>query len=671
MDEAIKLAKVRGDKEFSQKELEDACGVGVTVSREQISNIVTRFLDSVCDTITKASKPGPFLGKLRAVKDLKWADGKEIKDEFDAQFKAAIANASNAKPVEKKVEDEKVDELEVEEKEEIVFVARHLESAINSAELLEEHEKITGGKVRTRFPPEPNGFLHIGHAKAMNLSFGYSNSKDGETYLRYDDTNPEKEEQIYFDAIKEMVNWLGFEPTYITFTSDYFDRMHECAITLIKKGLAYMDFCSKEEIKKQRDDKINSPYRDTSVEENLKLFENMRKGKYDEGKAVLRVKIDMQHDNPNMRDFIAYRIKYSPHPHVGDKWCIYPSYDFSHCLVDSFEHITYSLCSLEFENRRDSYYWLLQALDLYRPHVYEFSRLNVTTALLSKRKILEMKKKGIIRAWDDARVMTLAGLRRRGYTKEAIISFINDVGVTRNKNLIPVARLEQSCRADLDERVDRVFCVMNPLKVTLKNYDEDRVELLDAPNHPKHDRGTRKLPFSKILYIEKSDFRMKDEKDYFGLAPNKEVGLRFGYNITCDEVIEKNGEVVELICSVDTEKKRKPKAHIHWLAEPVKGVAPLTAEIRLYEPLFTVEQPDATGDDYEEFINPNSEKTIKNAFVDPVFNNPDNVKPFSKYQFERIGYFCVDTDSKEGALVFNRTVALKADKAFTNTRAKK
>jgi glutaminyl-tRNA synthetase len=266
--------------------------------------------------------------------------------------------------------------------------------------------------------------------------------------------------------------------------------------------------------------------------------------------------------------------------------------------------------------------------------------------------------------------MTLAGLRRRGYTPEGIKSFCDDVGVTRSQNLIPVERLEQSLRTDLDDRVDRAFCVLEPLKVTLKNYDENKVELMDAPNHPKHDRGTRKLPFSKTLYIEKSDFRKKDEKDYYGLAPGKEVGLRFGYNITCDEVVEKNGEVVELICTVDTEKKRKPKAHIHWLAEPSKGQSPLTAEVRLYEVLFTTDSPDASGDDYEKFINPNSESVIKNAMVDPIFNNAEKVKHFSKFQFERVGYFCVDTDSKEGALVFNRTVTLKVDKAFQKTSGK-
>jgi glutaminyl-tRNA synthetase len=297
--------------------------------------------------------------------------------------------------------------------------------------------------------------------------------------------------------------------------------------------------------------------------------------------------------------------------------------------------------------------------------VYEFSRLNVTTSLLSKRKVLAMYKKAIIRGWDDPRVMTLAGLRRRGYTPEGIRSFCDDVGVTRSYNQIPVERLEQSLRVDLDERCDRAFCVLDPLKVTISNFEPDRVIYVDAPNHPKHDRGMRKLPFSKVLYIEKTDFREKDEKDYYGLAPGKEVGLRFGFNITCDEVIKNNdGEVVELICSVDLDKKRKPKAHIHWLAEPAKGQEPLRAEVRLYNTLFTVDTPDASGDDYEKFINTESEKVCPNAFIDPIFNDPEKCKHFAKYQFERQGYFCVDTDSKPGALVFNRSVTLKVDKVL-------
>ncbi|KAL0487316.1 glutaminyl tRS [Acrasis kona] len=655
---------------------EDATNT-LLASAEQISASIANYLDSIKSTITKSTKSGPFFGKVRLIEQLKSVDPKVLKDAFETQWKSLISNAPEADKEPKKEKKEKKETKKEAEKKETEteesaegekkdrFEARFLESAVNSEALLEQHKEATGGKVRTRFPPEPNGFLHIGHAKAMNLSFGYAQEEGGDTYLRYDDTNPEKEEQIYFDSIKEMVLWLGFTPKWVTYTSDYFDQMYECAIKLIKKGLAYMDFSTKEAIKAQRDNRTDSPYRNTSVEENLKLFEHMRRGYFEEGKAVLRVKIDMQHDNPNMRDFIAYRIKYAPHPHVGDKWCIYPSYDFSHCLVDSMENITHSLCTLEFEIRRDSYYWLLQALDMYRPKVYEFSRLNVTGALLSKRKILALKNKNVIRGFDDPRVMTLAGLRRRGYTPEAIRSFCKDVGVTRNANQIPNERLEQSLRTDLDGKVDRAFCVTDPLRIELINYPADKVESLPAPNHPVHaDRGTRMLPFSKILYIEKSDFRLQDDKTYYGLAPNKEVGLRFGYNITCKEVVNKpDGSISHLLCEVDLTKSRKPKGHIHWLAQPRPGVDPIKCKVFFYDDLFVKgANPEGDSGALESSLNPDSLVEYPNAFVDPIFHDAEKSKVFEKYQFERLGYFVVDSDSKQGDLIFNRSVSLKVDK---------
>lgn len=542
------------------------------------------------------------------------------------------------------------------------FTARYLETAINSPELLEKHNKDTNGKIMTRFPPEPNGFLHIGHAKAMNLSFGYAESENGLTYLRYDDTNPEKEEKIYFDSIKEMVDWLGFKPFKVTYTSDYMDQMYDFAIKLIKKGKAYVDFSSKEEIHNQRENKIESRYRNTTPEENLERFEQMRKGLYGEGEAVLRMKIDMNSDNYNMRDFIAYRIKYVPHPHQGNKWCIYPTYDFSHCIVDSIENITHSLCTLEFENRRDSYYWLLSELNLYRPYVYEFSRLNIQDSLLSKRKILELVKNGVIRSWDDPRVLTLAGLRRRGYTPESIKSFCNDIGVTRNENQISMERLEHSLRVDLDEHADRVFVVLNPLKVVLTNYEAGKIEYVEAKNHPKYpDRGTRQLPLSRIIYIERSDFREIDSNDYYGLAPNKIVGLRYApCNIYCYSVVKNtNGEIVELHCTADFDKKVRPKTFIQWLAQPAPNVDPQKAEIRLYEKLFN--KLDGNCENWMDCINTNSETIIENAMIDPIFGESEYRAIYEKYQFERLGYFVVDQDSAENKLVFNRSVTLKAE----------
>ena len=393
----------------------------------------------------------------------------------------------------------------------------------------------------------------------------------------------------------------------------------------------------------------------------------MKNGIYDEGEAVLRVKIDMSSDNYNMRDFVAYRIKYFPHPHQGSKWCIYPTYDFSHCIVDSLENITHSLCTLEFENRRDSYYWLLATLNLYRPHVYEFSRLNITTALLSKRKVLKLVQDKAIRSWDDPRVLTLAGLRRRGYTPEGIKSFCDDIGVTRVENLIPLERLEQSLRTDLDDRVNRVFAVLEPLKVVLTNYDANKVEYVEAKNHPKYaDRGSRQLPFSKILYIESSDFRETDSEDYYGLAPNKTVGLRYApCNIHCEKVVkDENGKIVEVHCTADFEKKSKPKTYIHWLAQSAPGVDPIKAEIRLYEKLFTCDDLDEVGDKWLDFINPNSEIVKPNAFVDPYFKDPKTCAVYEKYQFERVGFFVVDQDTTTDSLVFNRSVTLKVDNKF-------
>ncbi|KAF0982008.1 hypothetical protein FDP41_011869 [Naegleria fowleri] len=676
VEEAIKYAK-KGDQSFNVTEFEQEAGVGVDVNEEVVSKYVSEYFEKNKSNILKVGpNAGKHVGAIRnEYKLLKFADGNVVKQVVEKQVQTFFEQNKNSAAVEEPKQTDKKETVATTttpqaQKKVYNFDARFLETAVNPPELLEKHKQATGGKVMTRFPPEPNGFLHIGHAKAMNLSFGYAMSEGGYTYLRYDDTNPEKEEKIYFDSIKEMMEWMGFKPFKITYTSDYFDQMYDFAIQLIKEGKAYVDFSSKKEIHDQRENKIESKYRNTSPEENLKRFEEMKKGMYEEGQAVLRVKIDMNSDNYNMRDFVAYRIKYTAHPHQGDKWCIYPTYDFSHCIVDSLENITHSLCTLEFENRRDSYYWLLAALNLYRPHVYEFSRLNITTALLSKRKVLALVKNKTIRSWDDPRVLTLAGLRRRGYTPEAIKSFCDDIGVTRVENLIPIERLEQSLRMDLDERANRVFAVLEPLKVVLTNYDADKVEYVEAKNHPKYaDRGSRQLPFSRILYIEKSDFREVDSEDYYGLAPNKTVGLRFApCNIHCDKVVkDESGNIVELHCTADFEKKVKPKTFIHWLAQPAPGVDPITAEVRLYEKLFTVDDLDEVGDKWMDYINPKSEIVIQNAFVDPVFKNPKNRQIYEKYQFERVGFFVVDQDTTDEKLVFNRSVTLKVDPKFVKS----
>ncbi|EFC36745.1 predicted protein [Naegleria gruberi] len=680
VEEAIKYAKKIGTTPLPIQDFEVECGVGADVNEEKVTELVNGQISSnklSYYTIGKANV-GKLVGTLRnEIKLLKFADGNIIKQVVEKAFQALSEELKDT-PVEeapKKVEKVAVVKTATTtekvatqpQKKTYNFDARFLETAVNPPELLEQHKNQTGGKIMTRFPPEPNGFLHIGHAKAMNLSFGYAMSEGGCTYLRYDDTNPEKEEKIYFDSIREMMEWMGFKPFKITYTSDYMDQMYDFAVQLIKEGKAYVDFSSKKEIHDQRENKIESKYRNTTPEENLKRFEQMKMGIYDEGAAVLRVKIDMSSDNYNMRDFVAYRIKYVAHPHQGNKWCIYPTYDFSHCIVDSLENITHSLCTLEFENRRDSYYWLLATLKLYRPHVYEFSRLNITTALLSKRKVLKLVKEKIIRSWDDPRVLTLAGLRRRGYTPEGIKSFCDDIGVTRVENLIPIERLEQSLRTDLDERVNRVFAVLEPLKVVLTNYDANKVEHVEAKNHPKlAERGSRQLPLSRVLYIESSDFREVDSEDYYGLAPNKSVGLRYApCNIHCEKVIkDENGKIVELHCTADFDKKEKPKTYIHWLSQSAPGVDPMKAEVRLYEKLFTCDDLDEVGDEWLNYINPNSEIIKPNAFVDPYFQDAKNRAVYEKYQFERVGFFVVDQDTTNDQLVFNRSVTLKVDNKF-------
>eukprot|EP01027_Heterolobosea_sp_BB2_P003525 GEZU01005333.1.p1 GENE.GEZU01005333.1~~GEZU01005333.1.p1 ORF type:complete len:795 (+),score=372.73 GEZU01005333.1:80-2464(+) len=671
-----------------------ATGVGIVpVSRETITAAVADFLKEGSEARQQLTTErylcnvGPFLLKLRKHKILKWAEGKELKEELDRQVAEILGPKTAADEEALKAPRKKVEKpakaaaakpdtnnnaaAAVDEEEEIKsydkFIGRDLLAARNSKRLIEEHEKITGGKIMTRFPPEPNGYLHIGHAKAMNLSFGYAKEMGGMTYLRYDDTNPDAEKDEYIKSIEKTVRWLGWEPFKITYSSDYFDKLYEFAVELIKKGLAYVDHQTPEEMSKYREQMMDSPWRDRPVEENLKLFEDMRKGKFAEGAATLRLKMDMKSPNYTMRDLVAYRIKYTPHPKVGDKWCIFPSYDYTHCIVDSLEHITHSLCTLEFEVRRDPYYWILNALDLYRPNVWEFSRLNLTTNVMSKRKLNKLVTGHIVDGWDDPRILTVDGLKRRGYTPEAINAFCRRIGVTRNENMINIQLLEHYCRRDLDQNAPRAFAVLNPLKVTITNFPEDKevIEVL-APNFPaKPDSEKHKLPLSRVLYIERSDFRLVDSKDYFGLAPNKEVGLKYAYNIRCTEAVTcKNPEtgeeeVVELFATMDFNNANKPKGYIHWVAEPRKGVEPAVAEVRIYEDLFTIENPSAE-ENWLDYLNPNSKQVIAKAYIDEFL--AQNAKVWDKFQFERLGFFSVDPDTTDEKKVFNRTVTLKESK---------
>ena len=523
------------------------------------------------------------------------------------------------------------------------------------------------GKVQTRFPPEPNGYLHIGHAKAICLDFGLADEFKGKTNLRFDDTNPEKEETEYVESIQEDVRWLGYEWDHLFYASDYFDQLYLWAIKLIKAGKAYVDDLTADQIREYRGTLTqpgkDSPYRNRSVEENLNLFERMKAGEFPDGSRVLRAKIDMSSPNLNMRDPVMYRILHAEHHRTGDKWCIYPMYDYAHGQSDSLEQVTYSMCSLEFADHQPIYRWFIEQLEIFPSQQIEFDRLSLTYTMMSKRKLRQLVEEGHVRGWDDPRMPTLSGLRRRGYTPEAIRNFVGAVGVSRTNGIIELAMLEHFLREDLNKRALRVMAVLRPLKVVIDNYPEGQVEQMDAVNNPEdRSAGSRQVPFSKVLYIEQDDFRETPPKQYFRLSPGREVRLRYGYLVTCTSVVKNDkGEVVEVHCTYDpatrggnTPDGRKVKATIHW----VSAAHAVDAEVRVYETLFSKENPDETedGQDFTANLNPNSLELISQAKLEPSLAE---AKPGSRYQFERLGYFCVDPDSKPGKPVFNRTVALK------------
>jgi glutaminyl-tRNA synthetase len=526
-----------------------------------------------------------------------------------------------------------------------------------------------GGRVHTRFPPEPNGYLHIGHTKAICLNFGLAADYGGLCNLRFDDTNPTKEEIEYVEGIKNDIRWLGFDWGDREFyASDYFDQLYEYAIQLIKKGKAYVDSLSAEEIREYRGTLTQpgkeSPYRNRSVEENLDLFERMRAGEFDEGAHVLRAKIDMSSGNLNMRDPVMYRIKHVEHHQTGDEWCIYPMYDFAHGQCDSIEGITHSLCSLEYEDHRPLYDWFLDELGIYHPQQIEFARLNLSYTIMSKRKLLRLVKEGYVRGWDDPRMPTIAGLRRRGYTPEAIRDFNDRIGMAKISSIVDITLLEHTIREDLNKRAQRVMAVLRPLKVVIDNYPEDLVEEMEAVNNPEDpNAGTRKVPFSRVIYIEQEDFMENPPKKFFRLAPGQEVRLMHAYYITCTGMVkdEKTGQVIELHCTYDpatkggdSPDKRRVKGTLHW----VSAAHALEAEVRLYDHLFTKADPEATEDgaDFTQNINPNSLTILNGCLVEPSLAGAE---PGSRYQFLRQGYFVADPDSSAEKMVFNRTVSLR------------
>lgn len=534
-------------------------------------------------------------------------------------------------------------------------------------EIIDEDLKTNkwGGRVHTRFPPEPNGYLHIGHAKSICLNYGIAKDYNGKFNLRFDDTNPTKEDQEYVDSIIEDVKWLGadFEDR-IFYASDYFEQMYEYAIQLIKKGKAYVDDLDAETMREYRGTVTQpgkeSPFRNRTVEENLDLFERMRKGEFKDGEKVLRAKIDMSSPNMLLRDPVMYRIIHASHHRTGDKWCIYPTYDWAHGLEDSIEGITHSICTLEFEVHRPLYDWFLDELGIYHPQQIEFARLNLSYTVMSKRKLLELVEKGFVDGWDDPRMPTISGYRRRGYTPEAIWNFSELVGVAKRDALTDISLLEYAIREDLNKNAQRVMAVLNPIKVVITNYPENQTETLEAVNNPeKPEAGKRKISFSKEVFIEQEDFMENPPKGYHRLVPGGEVRLKYAYIIKCEEVIkDENGNIIELRCTYDPETKsggsstKKVKGTIHW----VNANDYIEAEVRLYDRLFTIENPGAE-ENWLDYINPNSLNIIQNAKIEPFVKD---AKPLDKFQFERIGYFCVDSKySTKDKLVFNRTVTLK------------
>ena len=536
--------------------------------------------------------------------------------------------------------------------------------------IIDEHNQSGrfGGRVHTRFPPEPNGYLHIGHAKSINLNYGTAMKYGGKFNLRFDDTNPTKEEQEYIDSIIADVRWLGADwEDRLFFASDYFQQLYEWAVQLVKSGDAYVDHLSAEEIRELRgtltEPGQESPYRSRSTEENLDLFERMKNGEFADGACVLRAKIDMASPNLNMRDPVMYRILHAEHPRTGDKWCIYPMYDWAHGQSDSIEGITHSICTLEFEDHRPLYEWFMEKLGIYAPQQIEFARLNLTYTVMSKRKLLRLVKEGHVSGWDDPRMPTISGMRRRGYTSEAIRDFTERIGVAKSNSIVEFELLEHCLREDLNKRAPRKMAVLRPLRVVIENYPDNWVEGMTAINNPEDESaGTRMVPFSKVLYIEQEDFMEDPPKKFYRLAPGREIRLRYAYFITCTDVIkDTDGNVIELRCTYDPATRggdapdgRKVKATLHW----VSAAHAIPAEVRLYDQLFSTPNPNEVeeGQDFTTNLNPNSLEVLDTCYVEPTLAD---ALPGDFFQFERQGYFCVDPDSTPDRPVYNRTVGLK------------
>lgn len=679
---AIKFVQDNSTGNINRAEFEKQCGVGVVVTQDEVEAAVAQVMKKHKDAIIKQRyqyNTGPLMGQVRA--SLPWAESRKVKEEIDLQILTLLGPKREedfVKPPKTKGEKKEKkpatspSKAPAEQTEKQPLTMAEFLKTVNfhapgdnhktdgyvitdkTQTLLKEHLKITGGQVRTRFPPEPNGILHIGHAKAININFGYAAANNGVCFLRYDDTNPEKEEEKFFVGIKDMVEWLGYKPYKTTHSSDYFQQLYEWAVLLIKKGLAYVCHQRPEELRGH--DPPLSPWRDRPVHESLQLFEDMKNGKFDEGEATLRLKITLEEGKV---DPVAYRIKFIAHHCTGNQWCIYPTYDYTHCLCDSLEHITHSLCTKEFQARRSSYYWLCNAVETYCPVQWEYGRLNMNYTVVSKRKIGKLITEGHVRDWDDPRLFTLSALRRRGFPPEAINNFCATLGLTGAQISIHPDALEACVRDVLNTTAPRAMAVLEPLRIVITNYPSDKPTPVTVPNLPGNEAmGTHTVPFHKEIWIERSDFREKEEKGYRRLMPQQSVGLRHcGQVISVAEVVRtSSGEVdyLKVTCEPVSEAN-KPKAFIHWVAQPLK------CEVRIYERLFQhecPEDPSVVPGGFVSDINPNS-MTVLQSLVD---TSVKGAKPFDKFQFERTGFFSVDPDSALDCLVFNRTVGLKEDK---------
>ncbi|KAJ1916259.1 Glutaminyl-tRNA synthetase [Mycoemilia scoparia] len=709
--------------DIPESEFNEACGVGAVVDKETVDKVVSSVINSNKEKLDKErySAATTVLIQVKKSPELRWAEPKEVKDAFDQQILAYLGPKDDRdlkpKKKEKKPKNNTTKVAQnIEKPAAPTYEPATLDSMLTQGdisklhkpggnkqikpELMEEHLKFSKGKVITRFPPEPNGYLHIGHVKAININFGYAKVHGGSCNLRYDDTNPEAEEQEYIDSILETVKWLGFTPKNIFYASDYFDQLYELAIKLIKKGLGYVCHCTGEEIKKQRGGEERGPryacaHRDRPISESLEEFENMKNGKYKEGEATLRMKMDLTDGNPCMWDLVAYRVLYTPHHRTGDKWCIYPSYDFAHCLCDSIENISHSLCTVEFILARQSYYWLCDAVEVYKPVQWEYGRLNITNTVLSKRKLLKVRDEGVIDSLDDPRLYTLPALRRRGVPPESINAFVRELGVSTSTTVIEVARLEKHIRDYLNEYAPRLMAVLEPLKVTLENLPESHFEEIELPFKPRDPSfGSHKVPFTRTLYIDASDFREDITPNYYRLAPGKTVGLlNVPFPITCTEIKkDADGNVVELVCRYedgkDGKKASKPKAYIQWVADCPERNSPIRLnEVRIFKDLFNHSNPQSkehVPGGWLSDVNRNSLEVYKNAIAEVGLwdvikkNIPENKNERLIYydgarvQFIRIGYFSVDKDSLfpdsfapehrgSAKIVLNRTIALKED----------